>query len=67
MSWLPQAEDKMSNMQPIAADPRRVRIQMEELKVTTIITIHVQTLYCYPDAPIIKVLCNLKACCNSPN
>ncbi len=35
MSWLPQAEDKMSNMQPIAADPRRVRIQMEELKVTT--------------------------------
>ena len=33
MSWLPKAEEKLSAMSPIAAVPRTVRIQIEELKV----------------------------------
>ena len=33
MSWLPKAEDQLTNMQPVAGDPRSVRIQIEEMKV----------------------------------
>ncbi len=33
LSWLPKAEEKMANMPPMAADTRRLRIQLEELKV----------------------------------
>lgn len=33
MMWLPKAEEKFSVMQPVAADPRAIRIQIEELKV----------------------------------
>ena len=33
MSWLPKAEEKLTNMTPVAADVRTVRIQIEELKV----------------------------------
>ncbi|ELT90303.1 hypothetical protein CAPTEDRAFT_205084 [Capitella teleta] len=37
-SWLPKAEAKMEKMSPVAADPRSVRIQIEELKVFKIQT-----------------------------
>ena len=37
MSWLPKAEEKMANLPPVAADPRSVRIQIEELKVSIVI------------------------------
>ena len=33
MSWLPGAEDKLAKMAPVSADPRNVRIQIEEMKV----------------------------------
>ena len=33
MVWLPLAEDKIMMVSPVAAHPRSVRIQIEELKV----------------------------------
>lgn len=33
MGWLPKAEQKLTTMDAIAADPRSIRIQIEEMKV----------------------------------
>ena len=36
-SWMPQAETKFANMSKIAADPRSAKIQIEELKVCSVL------------------------------
>ena len=33
LSWLPPAEEKVATLEPIATEPRTVRIQIEECKV----------------------------------
>jgi len=49
MKWLPKSEDRLQKMAPLAADIRPVRIQLEELKVCSLINILAGQVKCTTD------------------